>query len=288
MATKRTDAILTWMSEEQALVGRVAGATRVGSTVRKRVAPWTSSVDAMLDHLARRGFDGAPRALGRDDQGRQILSWIEGSVPGGVEIGSSWTSTTLEPRSIASAASLLASMHAALADFDPIDPCWMHAGRRRLLAGEIVGHGDVGPWNLVYRAGLPVALIDFDSAGPTTPILEAAQAAWALVPLVTADMARRYGIDPDNDVRSRLALFAEAYGVGDAAEFLAALTISPLAQLSHAQHWAITAAEAASHLRSVSQELDMLENLMPELTKEFGVDAEAVAAARARLARPAS
>jgi hypothetical protein len=26
--------------------------------------------------------------------------------------------------------------------------------------GEIVSHGDLGPWNTVYRDGLPVAFID--------------------------------------------------------------------------------------------------------------------------------
>jgi len=34
---------------------------------------------------------------------------------------------------------------------------------------DVVCHGDFGPWNLVWRSGLPVAIIDFDKAYPGDP-----------------------------------------------------------------------------------------------------------------------
>lgn len=58
---------------------------RVGDTVRRPVGPWTASVEAVLEHLWVVGFSGAPRPLGRDDQGRQVLEFIRGEV--GVESG---------------------------------------------------------------------------------------------------------------------------------------------------------------------------------------------------------
>ena len=36
----------------------------------------------MLKHLEAVGFDGAPRFLGVDDRGREILSYIPGEVAG--------------------------------------------------------------------------------------------------------------------------------------------------------------------------------------------------------------
>ena len=39
------------------------------------------AVQALLVHLERAGFEEAPRFLGIDDQGREILSYIEGDVP---------------------------------------------------------------------------------------------------------------------------------------------------------------------------------------------------------------
>ena len=43
--------------------------------------------------------------------------------------------------------------------------------------------GDLGPWNTVYRDGVPVAFIDWDGAEPVEPVADLAAAAWAFVPL---------------------------------------------------------------------------------------------------------
>jgi hypothetical protein len=40
-------------------------------------------VHALLRHLAGAGFDGAPRFLGIDGQGREMLSYIDGEVTAG-------------------------------------------------------------------------------------------------------------------------------------------------------------------------------------------------------------
>jgi hypothetical protein len=65
---------LTVDSEEILTGGNVAGqVVRVGSTVRKPATAQTSGVEAVLAHLAETGFEGAPRTLGRDGQGRHIL-----------------------------------------------------------------------------------------------------------------------------------------------------------------------------------------------------------------------
>ncbi|MAG36421.1 MAG: hypothetical protein CL878_09275 [Dehalococcoidia bacterium] len=41
---------------------------------------------------------------------------------------------------------------------------------------RVIGHCDVAPWNIVAHNGLPVALIDWDFAGPVDPVVELAQA----------------------------------------------------------------------------------------------------------------
>ena len=68
------------MTEEILEGGGVNVVTRIGSTVRRPVQPWTAAVHVLLRHLADVGFDGAPRVLGVDDQGREILDYLAGEV----------------------------------------------------------------------------------------------------------------------------------------------------------------------------------------------------------------
>ena len=58
-----------------------AGVVRVGDTVCRPAGPHTPAVHALLSYLQTVGFEGAPRPLGIDERGREILSFIEGTVP---------------------------------------------------------------------------------------------------------------------------------------------------------------------------------------------------------------
>ena len=53
---------------------------RIGDTVRRPTGSWTPGVHALLRHLASVGYDGTPTLLGLDEQGREILSFVGGTV----------------------------------------------------------------------------------------------------------------------------------------------------------------------------------------------------------------
>ncbi len=53
------------------------GVFRVGDTVRRPGSPLMREV---LRHLEQAGFDAAPRWLGVDDRGRDVLTWIDGET----------------------------------------------------------------------------------------------------------------------------------------------------------------------------------------------------------------
>src|SRR6476469_10159402 len=58
---------------------------RIGDTVHRTSYAWSPAVLDLLQHVEREGFDGAPRALGFDDQGREVLTFIDGEVARGTE-----------------------------------------------------------------------------------------------------------------------------------------------------------------------------------------------------------
>jgi len=57
---------------------QTTGIVRIGDTVRRPLHRNSEFVHALLRHLEAVGFDGAPRLLGIDEHGREILSFIEG------------------------------------------------------------------------------------------------------------------------------------------------------------------------------------------------------------------
>ena len=181
---------------------------RVGDTVRRRTGPWTPAVHAVLRHLEAVGFPYAPRVLGLDEQSREVLSYIEGdSGPDG------WAAVVPE-EGLASFARLLRSYHDAVRTFRcPAGAVWAF-GVGAPAAGEVVCHNDFGPWNVVWRGGQPVGLLDWDFAGPGPAIDDVAYALEYAAPFRDDEEAVRWlRYDRAPDRRRRVAVFAAAYGL---------------------------------------------------------------------------
>ena len=179
---------------EQPLHGNVtAGVVRVGDTVRRPVGPWTDTVDALLRYLHEKGFTGAPRPLGRDDQGRQVLEYVHG------EIGD--PSGTYSLAELTAIGRSLRDFHDAVAGFvPPVSAVW-----NRVIPADteqIICHNDVAPWNLV-RSARGWVLIDWDAAAPGSRLWELAYSAQAMAGL---NHAR-----PPRDAAARLRAFVDGY-----------------------------------------------------------------------------
>jgi len=181
--------------------------------VHRPPGPWTPTVHAFLHHLEHVRFDGAPTVLGTDDAGREILTFIEGEV---LAAGPSWRpghSTPWPPwarteECLFATARLLRSFHEAAATFTPPEGAvWRRHSAPVLGVGEIVCHGDIGPHNTVYRGGLPVAFIDWDTIRPDDPIIEFGAAAWKYVPLGNADYFEASDFPTQPALARRLAIF---------------------------------------------------------------------------------
>jgi hypothetical protein len=178
-----------------------AAVVRVGSTVRRPTGPWTPGVHALLRHLEALGFEGAPRVLGLDEQGRENLTFIEGDVvwPHRVEL--------LEPEDVLrEIGAVVRAFHDAAASFDHTGYEWSDRGSSAGAApGEVLCHNDLAAWNLVRTSG-GWAFIDWDLAAPGRRSWDLAWAVLSLVPLMPD---RTPG---DDRVVARLRAFADGYG----------------------------------------------------------------------------
>lgn len=115
---------------------------------------------------------------------------------------------------------LLRRLHDASASFvPPHDAHWFADGVQVGFPADVpaeppadlVSHFDVTPQNVVFRDGEPVALIDFDLAGPGSRLRDVVDTAMWWVPLFERN-ARNPAFQAV-DAPSRLASFVEAYGL---------------------------------------------------------------------------
>ena len=185
------------MTEVPLAGGYVSGAVRVGDTVRRAASPRSAYVRELLDRFAAAEWPGAPRFLGYDEAGREIVEFIDGDVP----------ATANDPSfhcdaSLVRVAELVREFH-DLTVGSPLlagaDAGQRADGAASADGAEVVCHNDLSPKNTVYhRVGdhyEPVAFIDWDIAAPGRRLHDVAHMCWQYVGLGpdVADTAARPG-----------------------------------------------------------------------------------------------
>lgn len=181
------------MSEIPLRGGSINEVVRVGETVRRLPGPRDDFVHHLLVFFEQQGWTGAPRFLGIDGQGREVLSYLGGYAP---------ADSCGHPGHSLEGLTLLARLVRQFHDLTAGTP----------LAGdqEVVCHNDLSPKNTVYSAAVPdrpIAFIDWDLAAPGTRIHDVAHMCWQYLKL-----------GPDAEVRAsadRLQWLCDAYGIDD-------------------------------------------------------------------------
>lgn len=115
------------MTDESLPGGLSTGAVLIGDVVHKPAPPWTSTVHALLRHLEDVGFVGAPRALGFDDEGREMLTYLPGETVGDQE---PWPASVWSDATLLQVGRWLRRLHDATATFvPPPDERWFIGAR---------------------------------------------------------------------------------------------------------------------------------------------------------------
>ena len=137
--------------------------------------------------------------LGIDEQGREILTFIEGHVPPDL--------ATWSDEQLVRAAEMIRRFHDATAG--------------SALAGgeEVVCHNDLSPCNTGFVRGIPSAFIDFDEATPGSRSQDLGYALWLFLDLGAES------VDIHTQGR-RIRLMCDAYGLDDGFDAIGAIARS--------------------------------------------------------------
>lgn len=196
------------------------GLVRRGDTVRRPRGPHSPAVEAYLLHLERVGFDRAPRFLGIDDDGREVVTFLPGEMGGRPPHAWATDEEILGQLGEWQRALHDVSTHVVLPD----GVAWPERAQFPEVPDvfdvpDVVGHNDVTVENALF---LPtgedphgphrlVGVIDFDLAAPTTRLLDVATTLLYWAPISSPDA--RPPVTRDLDAGRRTRLLAEAYGL---------------------------------------------------------------------------
>lgn len=185
------------MTDEIILTGgrSTAEVVMIGKTIHRSARPNAEFSHRLLILLEQKNFKGAPRYIGLDDKGREILSYIDGVVPKG---GNEWTMAQM-----IKVVKMMREFHDA------------SAGNELSGNFEVVCHNDLAPWNVVLRNDSPVALIDFDEVSPGNRVDDLAYFLWTFLNL---------GNDTPIDTQiGRIKVLCDQYGYSDGKKLVEAI-----------------------------------------------------------------
>jgi len=185
--------------------GRTA-VSRKGNVVYRETGSWANTVHLLLNHLEKVGFSGSPRVVGSgfDGRGRETLSFIHGKTkhPG------PWSKEAMPKLG-----QLLRQLHQATESFSiPDSAVWRDWHGRNIGDSRLaIGHCDMGPWNIIEKEGAPVAMIDWEVAGPVDPSIELAQTCWLNAQLHDDDIAEQVGLSSLDERANHVRLILDGY-----------------------------------------------------------------------------
>ncbi len=188
--------------------GREGKILRSGGKVHRPAGAWTPHVHALLRHVRKQGFWGAPEPFGFDAEGNEVVSFIAGDVCN-YPLSESAKSTN----ALVSSAKLLRAYHDATVPFVAGlkgDEPWFLPPREPV---EVMCHGDYAPYNVVLDGNQAIAVIDFDVVHPGPRVWDIVYALYRFTPLT--DPANEDGFGSEDEKISRCRLFCEAYGLSD-------------------------------------------------------------------------
>jgi Phosphotransferase enzyme family len=249
------------MSEETLPGGNMEGAVRIGDVVHKPASPWTPTVHALLRHLENAGIDGIPRALGFDEQGRQMLTYLPGEVIGDRV---AWPAWVYADSTLVQVGQWIRRIHDTTAAFTPPTGERWFTGQT-MQPGWIVGHQDATPYNAVMDGDRLVGFFDWDIASPSPREFDLAFSALLWVPLTAPE-----GSHDVADRSRRLHLLLDAYRYdGDRRAFAVAIVQRARRQASVIRDMAEAGDRAAIALLPIASRLDEAASYVEALPDDF-------------------
>jgi len=208
----RGNIYMSGFKDEEVLTGgNVSNVYRWGNTVRRELKSDSHKFHRLLKHLEIKGFTYAPKFLGIDEKGREVLSFIEGEAGNYPLKKYMWSDDVL-----IEIGKMLRLYHDSVSDFS-FDDSWKSIDNTP-KPFEILCHNDFAIYNIVFNDERPIGIIDFDVAAPGPRLWDIAYTLYTCVPLSrfylseTGEKIYYNSSQHAQHIKQRVKLFFDSYG----------------------------------------------------------------------------
>ncbi|MEL6864242.1 MAG: aminoglycoside phosphotransferase family protein [Bacteroidota bacterium] len=219
------------MKDGEQRSGSINTVVRVGNTIKRQVHPWTATVNHFLSYLKQQNLKKIPQVLGIDEQGLEVQSYIVGETA-----LRPWPTVLKTNEGLEQLSAFVKTYHLAQADYRPPNWANWYAPDQQWKKGQIIRHGDLGPWNTLWQKDQLSGVIDWDCAEPSEPISDLAQLAWYSVPLRGPKGWKEAGFELAPNYTERLRVICQTYGV-EKRDLLQALLQLQLQEMDRLYQW---------------------------------------------------
>ena len=198
--------MLTELTKETLLGGRVGKIHKVQDKVIRPVNKWTGDIHRFLQFLHEEGADFVPKPHGINENGEEVLSFVPGDVFNSLPKG------LLTDTVLISAAKLLLKFHTFSGKYISRltqNEQWMLPVVTPI---EVMCHGDFAPYNVTMIEDVAFGIIDFDTLHPGSKMWDIVYAVYRWVPIEASEQ------DVLGEQIRKVKLFLDTYGVTTASK----------------------------------------------------------------------
>lgn len=167
---------------------------KIENTVRRVTSENSEFVHKLLKLLEYKNYPYAPRLLGIDDKGREILTFVDGKT----------VSVNLNDEQLKKIVLMIKQLHDTTAGSE--------------LCGnmEVITHCDLAPWNTIIKDNEIIGFIDFDGSQPGKRVDDLAYFLWTFLELgsVNTDNVKQF---------KRIKMLCDIYGFKSIKELVDAI-----------------------------------------------------------------
>jgi hypothetical protein len=197
--------------------------------VRRRRGKHEDAIVQLLTWLRKRGIPAIPEVIAMSERS-VYLRYTEGE-----SVLRPWSNTVKTDSWLFRLGEWLSRSHTAMHGFQLQAGASFISGPATPELGMVVCHGDLGPWNLLQKAGKLTAVIDWDLASFGLPLDDLALMAIEAIPLRRSTESTTGENVPQSVLRNRLEVLLHAYGEVSVGEILAQAVDALGRRIEHTQ-----------------------------------------------------